>query len=71
MAIRNDHDDYDWATPRRGPPERRPQGLHNYHDDHDDLPKPSLQETALELVVTLGGIVGVFFLIITLVKAFH
>jgi len=62
MAIRNDHDDYDWALPR----ERwRRTGLHDY-----DEPTPSCRETMIELAATLFGIVGVFLIIIALVKAF-
>jgi hypothetical protein len=66
MAIRNDFDDYDWALPRDArQPQRGPQGLHDY-----DSPTPVFKDTLIELLSTLVGIVGVFILIIALVKIF-
>ena len=62
MAIRNDHDDYRWAMPQKRPTQ---QGLHDY-----DEPTPAFNDTVVELATTLMGIVGVFFLIIVLVKVF-
>ena len=66
MAIRNDHGDYGRAFPRKplaGQDEKH--GLHDY-----DEPTPDFKDTMLELVMTVAGIVGVFFLIIALVKVF-
>jgi hypothetical protein len=65
MAIRNEADDYDWALPRSARAGRYPKGLHDY-----DEPTPDFQDTMAELGMTLMGIVGVFFLIIVLVKVF-
>ncbi len=66
MALRNDHDDYGWAMPqnRRADRDKR-LGLHD-----NDQPTPDCTDTILELVTTAAGIVGVFFIIITLVKVF-
>ena len=57
MALRNDHDDYGWAMPQKR--------LHDY-----DQPTPDCTDTILELVTTAAGIIGVFLIIITLVKVF-
>ncbi len=65
MAIRNDPDDYGWALPRNARSKNVRQGLHDY-----DEPTPDFKETMIELAMTLMGIVGFFFLIIALVKAF-
>jgi hypothetical protein len=65
MAIRNDPDDYGWALPRNARPKTSRQGLHDY-----DEPTPDFKDTMVELLMTLMGIVGVFFLIIALVKVF-
>ena len=66
MALRNDRDDYRRAVPQNrlvGPD--RKLGLHDY-----DQPTPDCTDTVLELVTTFVGIVGVFLIIIALVKAF-
>lgn len=66
MAIRNDHDDYGWALP----PRRSADGdkLRERHDY--DEPKPDLKDTIREVAMTLGGIVGVFLVLIALAKVF-
>jgi hypothetical protein len=66
MALRNDRDDYGWAVPPNRLASRdKKLGLHDY-----DQPTPDCKDTVLELVTTFIGIVGVFLLIIALVKAF-
>jgi hypothetical protein len=66
MAIRNDHDDYGWAVPQNRQGGRdKAKRLHDY-----DEPVPVFKDTVLELAMTLGGIVGVFLLLIALVKVF-
>jgi len=69
MAMRNYDDDYSWAMPRRRQGEQH--GLHDYRDEPDDPLKLSLKDTLIELATTLGGIVGVFALILALLKIFH
>jgi hypothetical protein len=44
---------------------RNAQPLHDYYQ-----PTPSLKDTLIELAVTSVGVVGVFVLIMTLVKKF-
>lgn len=56
------------AAPRRDSSPRGSKGLHDYRDDYDDLPKPALKDTAVELVVTLAATALVFFLIIVGVR---
>ncbi len=58
MSIRNDRDTHDWAA-RQSP-----------HGRASDASKLDFKDTILELAMTLGGIVGVFFLLIAIVKAF-
>ena len=58
MSARNDRETHDWSTSR------------NPHDRASDPSKLDFKDTILELAMTLGGIVGVFFLLIALVKAF-
>ncbi len=53
---------------RRDSPPRESKGLHAYQDDYDDMPKPPLKDTAVELAVTLVATALVFFLIIVCVK---
>jgi hypothetical protein len=66
MAIRNDHDDYGWAVPQSRQRGRdKAKRLHDY-----DEPVPVFKDTVLELTMTLAGIVGVFLLLIALVKVF-
>jgi hypothetical protein len=66
MAIRNDHDDYGWVVPQSREGRRhKAKRLHDY-----DEPVPVFKDTVLELAMTLGGIVGVFLLLIALVKVF-
>ena len=67
MAIRNDDDDYGWALPpnRRAGRDKKK----SLHSD-DELPVPDFKDTAIELAMTLAGIVGIFFLVISLVKVF-
>ena len=66
MAQRNDRDDYRWALPQNRFADRDKKiGLHDY-----DQPTPDCKETVLELAATFAGILGVFLVIIALVKAF-
>jgi hypothetical protein len=51
--------------------EGRAKGLHDYDEESDDPRKLSLTDTLIELAVTLGGILGAFFLIIRLVQFLH
>jgi hypothetical protein len=66
MAIRNDHDDYGWAMGRnrRARPDQS-RGLHDYGE-----PAPDFKDTVVELTTTLAGIVGVFLLVMAIVKVF-
>ena len=66
MAIRNDHDDYGWALPPKSA-----SGRENRRERHDyEELKPDLKDTMRELAMTLGGIVGVFLVLIALAKMF-
>ncbi len=53
MALRHDHDDYDWVSRRHG--------LHG--SDVDDRPTPQLGNTLLELIITVAGFAGVVLLV--------
>jgi hypothetical protein len=65
MATRTDIENHRWTPPRTGWPMRNAQPLHDYYQ-----PTPSLKDTLIELAVTSVGVVGVFVLIMTLVKKF-
>lgn len=57
MAIRDEFDEYAWITTRKSRIKKHPK-------DFDQTPPgPAMQETLVELVSTLCGIVGVFLLI--------
>jgi hypothetical protein len=70
-ALRNQDEDERRAIPRSAPVEGRAKGLHHYEEEPDDPLKLSLKDTLIELATTLGGILGVFFLIIRLVQFLH
>ena len=55
MAVRNDHDDYDWALRRNL---RRA-----LHGEEDYGAPPRLGGTLMELALMIGGFVGVILLI--------
>jgi hypothetical protein len=66
MALRNDRDDHGWAVASKRLAGREQKlGLHDY-----DQPTTDCKGTVLELVTTFAGILGVFLVIIALVKAF-
>lgn len=71
MALRNQDEDEHRAMPRSAPVEGRAKGLHDYSEEPDDPLKLSLKDTLIELAMPLGGILGVFFLIVRLVQFFH
>ena len=54
MAI---HNDREWGSTR------------TWHGPDNEKPMPDFKDTVLELAMTLGGIVGVFCLLIAIVKA--
>lgn len=70
-AARNQDEDERRAMPRSAPVEGRAKGLHNYDEEPVDPRKLSLENTLIELAMTLGGILGVFFLIVRLVQFLH
>ena len=65
MAIRNDHDDYDWVFRRN----LRQRYLHS--DDDYGLPQPRLGDTLIELATTIAGFVGVILLVYAVLGAFR
>jgi hypothetical protein len=65
MAIRNDHDDYDWAV-RRNLRQRPLQ-----RDDDYGRPPPRLGDTLTELAMTIAGFVGVILLVYAVLGAFR
>ncbi|MGH7036411.1 MAG: hypothetical protein ACREFL_22010 [Stellaceae bacterium] len=71
MDARNQDKDECRAMPRSAPIEGRAKGLHDYYEEPDDPLKLSLKNTLIELAMTLGGILGVFFLIVRLVQFLH
>lgn len=62
MAIRNDHDDYDWVSRRN----LRQRGLHG---DGDYGSPPQLSNTLLELAILISGFAGVIMLIYAVLGA--
>lgn len=66
MATTNSPNPHDWARLASAQQQRSAQGLHDY----EEPTPPSLKETLIELAMTALGVVGVFFLIIALVKAY-
>ena len=71
MAARNQDEDERRAMPRSAPVKGRARGLHDYYEAPDDPVKLSLKDTLIESAVTLGGILGAFFLIVRLVQFLH
>jgi len=66
MAITNSPNPHSSTRLPSAQPQRNAQGLHDY----EEPTPPSLKETLIELAMTALGVVGVFFLIIALVKAY-
>ena len=64
MAVRNDHDDYDWVSRRN----LRQRGLHG-EDDYRS--PPQLGNTVFELAILVSGFAGVILLIYAVLGALH
>ena len=68
MAIRQDHDLYDWAQPKRLPL-RSPRPGIAWHREDDDTSLPVLSDTLLELACTVAGFAGAILLIYVIAQA--
>ena len=64
MAVRNDHDDYDWVSRRNL--RQRP-----VHSDDDYGVAPRLGDTLIELATMIAGFVGVILLVYAVLGAFR
>jgi hypothetical protein len=64
MAIRNEHDDYDWVS-------RRNLRQRTLHSDDDYGPPPRLSDTLIELTTMIAGFVGVILLVYAVLGAFR
>jgi len=63
MAIRNDHDDYDWAVRRNL--------RQSLHGSEEYRTPPRLGDTLIELTAMVAGFAGVILVILAVLGAFR